>query len=455
MDKVYGAFISFKNSGNDSKPTEDREIARKLYTALKAHDVEPFYSNVTLQNLGEAVFKNSINEALDKAVVLIVLGTQLSYLESPWVKYEWDSFQTDILNGVKKNAVIITYTKNTVPTKLPRILRSYQNFQIGIDPLNKVVEFVCNYISNNSGKPSTPAITAAPDLHGKPGQKSAYNSDYGNEFQRLKIQAEHTLESDMKAISYIKDKIQRNELTVLDVGAAYGLVADSRFGNDEQVRSIICIDNNKNVIDRGKEMVKNDKIHFEVIDIEADDFEWNMDTLFRELNLESVDIIYSALTLLHLKDPLKALRRLRKYLRKDGFILVRGSDDGCKMAYPDENGLMRNIIEQYMLVNGVSDRMNGRKIYTQLVDSGFNDVRMFSEMHDLSGYDFDQRTTLFAESFAHRIDECQLQLDKNPDDLNARNAYDWMRTALELFEDEFHQKDFWYAEYDFIGVGRK
>jgi hypothetical protein len=108
-----------------------------------------------------------------------------------------------------------------------------------------------------------------------------------------------------------------------------------------------------------------------------------------------------------------------------------------------------------MLVNGVSDRMNGRKIYTQLVNSGFCDVRMFSEMRDLSCFDFDQRTALFEDSFSYRIDEYRKQLDKNPDDLNARNAYDWMRTALELFEGEFHQKDFWYAEYDFIGVGRK
>jgi SAM-dependent methyltransferase len=454
MDKAYGAFISFKNSGNDGKPTEDKEIAEKLYTTLKSQKVESFYSNVTLQNLGEAIFKDSINEALDKAVVLIALGTQLSYMESPWVKYEWDSFHTDILNDMKKNAMIITYTKNITPTQLPRNLRSYQNFQIDIDPLDKVVEFVCNYISNNCEKPPlTP--TTAPVLKGQLRQKSVYQSDYGNEFHRLKIQAEHTFECDMKAINYIKNKIQRNGLTMLDVGSAYGFVADSRFGNDEQFRSIICIDNNKNVIVRGKKMVKNNKIRFEVIDVEADDFEQNMDMLFEELSLESVDIIYSALTLLHLKDPLKVLRRLRKYLRKDGFILVRGSDDGCKMAYPDENSLMRNIIEQYMLVNGVSDRMNGRKIYAQLVNSGFCDVRMFSEMRDLSGFDFDQRAALFKESFSHRIDECRLQLDKTPDDLNALNAYDWMQTALALFENQFHQKDFWYAEYDFIGVGRK
>jgi SAM-dependent methyltransferase len=455
MDKAYGAFISFKNSGDNGKLTEDREIAEKLYTVLKARDVEPFYSNVTLQNLGEAVYKDSINEALDKAVVLVALGTQSSYLESPWVRYEWDSFQTDILNGVKKNAMIITYTKDIAPTKLPRSLRSYQNFQIGIDPLDKVVEFICNYISNNREKPSIPSLTIAPALQGKPGQKSVYQSDYGNEYHRLKIQAENTLGFDMKAIGYIKDKIQGDGLAVLDVGSAYGLVADSRFGKDEQFRSIICIDNNKNVIARGKEMVKNSKIRFEVIDIEADDFERNMDALFEELGLEAVDLIYSALTLLHLKDPSKVLRRLRKYLRKDGFIMVRGSDDGCKIAYPDENNLMRNIIEQYMLVNGVSDRMNGRKLYTQLVNSGFSDVRVFSEMRDLSSYDFDQRAALFEESFSHRIDECRIQLDKNPGDLNARNAYDWMQTALELFEDEFHQKDFWYAEYDFIGVGRK
>ena len=454
-----GVFISFKNSDN-GVPTEDREIGKALWSELKLNDIESFYSNVSLQQFGDAVYKESIETALDKAIVFVVIGTKLDFLNSPWVQYERERFHTSILNGTKKNGVLLSYTKDIAPSELPGNLQIYQNFAIGRDPVERIVEFIKNYLAKYSQDEQTDqtiGIAAQPSPSPWGGQrgKSVYDSEFGNELNRLRIQAENSYSTDKIALDYLKTKLPERPVSVLDVGSAYGFVAESRFGQDPHFDKVLCIDSNEKVIEDARRMNANDKLSFSVLDVESARLEQDLEALLEAHGLTSIDVVYSALTIHHLKDPLKVLRRLRKYMTRGGYVFLRGSDDGSKLDYPDEKQLMRAIIDRTMSAPGVSDRLNGRKIYSQLVDSGFDDIRIFSSMRDLSGLDFDAREALFQESFAYRIDYFAKQCAAHPEDFEARESWEWMRTALELFEDEFHKKNFWYSEFDFIGIGRK
>ena len=171
-------------------------------------------------------------------------------------------------------------------------------------------------------------------------------------------------------------------------------------------------------------------------------------------HIPRVHIIYSALTLHHLKNPDRVLRRLRKCMDRGSYIILRGSDDGSKLCYP-KSDLMESIIQKTMEARGVSDRINGRKIYTQLVKDGFRSVKMFSNMKDLSCFSFDEREALFQESFSYRINYFKRALERDPGDPETKKNYQWMRDALDEFENQFFQSDFWYCEYDYVGIGRK
>ena len=116
---------------------------------------------------------------------------------------------------------------------------------------------------------------------------------------------------------------------------------------------------------------------------------------------------------------------------------------------------MQSIIEKTLAIPGISDHLNGRKLYSQLIDSGFNDVRIFSMMRDFSAIEFEDREALFEECFAYRINYLKKECIAHPNDLDAESAYNWMVTALALFENEFYKKNFWYSECDFVGIGRK
>lgn len=58
------------------------------------HGISIFFSDESLTSLGTTHYKEAIDEALDSAEILIVVGTALKNITSSWVKYEWDRVQS-------------------------------------------------------------------------------------------------------------------------------------------------------------------------------------------------------------------------------------------------------------------------------------------------------------------------------------------------------------------------
>ena len=139
---MYDIFISFKNTDENGMRTEDSFVAEQLYDSFKAQGFKVFYSNKVLNELGAAAYKNAIEYALEKSQVLISIATSVGYLTSQWVSYERESFHNDILSGRKKRACIVPFMKNISGLDVPRSLRNYQTFQIGVNSNGEVVDFV-------------------------------------------------------------------------------------------------------------------------------------------------------------------------------------------------------------------------------------------------------------------------------------------------------------------------
>ena len=283
---------------------------------------------------------------------------------------------------------------------------------------------------------------------------TAYSSTYADEEARLALQAKNTAESDRMALDLLREQGgMREHMTVLDVGCAYGHVTRNRFAPLDCVDRIIGVDANAEAIERARELHADvPKMSFEVIDLEDDGMEERLrDILSGRGAGDGADIIYSSLTLHHLSDPVMVLRALRRLLAPGGHIIVRGSDDGSKMCYPG-TALMEWIIDKSMSVRGVSDRMNGRKLFGQLTEAGYGNIRILSNMRDTSALDEDERAELFKESFAYRIDYFEKECERNPSDIRLRNECEDMRTALQQLERRFNERGFWYCEHDYVAV---
>ena len=228
-----------------------------------------------------------------------------------------------------------------------------------------------------------------------------------------------------------------------------------RFGGkaDREIH-LLGIDRSAACIEKAKANNREPYFSFDTADMEAPDFEGRMEALMQDAGIPAFDIIFSSLVIHHLKDPVSALRRLRKFLRRGGYIIVRGSDDGSVLAYGDD-GLVQKIIDKHLSTPGISDRHNGRKLYRQLYSSGYKQIRAFPFVKDLTGKSFDERMDIFDERFAYRINYVQNLLAKDPDSLTLVNEVRWMEYALKKLEDLFGDESFWYQEVDFVYVAQK
>lgn len=446
---AYDAFISFKNNDATGQRTADSRIAEALYARFKDTGINVFFSNVTLFEFGETAYKDAIEHAIIDARVMVVIGTSLEYLTSTWVKYEWSSFHEEILSGDKPGGTIVPYLSQSITrAERPMALRNFESFAIETTPVDQVVAFVLSALGRKTEAKA--AVKRDPSA-----RDSTYDPSAHRELRRLRTQAENTRPADMPAIEYALSQIPEKTVYVLDAGCAYGYVTFDRFGGmaDREIH-LLGIDRSAACIEKAKANNREPYFSFDTADMEAPDFEERMEALMQDAGIPAFDIIFSSLVIHHLKDPVSALRRLRKFLRRGGFIILRGSDDGSVLAYGD-NGLVQKIIDKHLSTPGISDRHNGRKLYRQLYSSGYKQIRAFPYVKDLTGKSFDERMDIFDERFAYRINYVQNLLAKDPDSLTLVNEVRWMEYALKKLEDLFGDESFWYQEVDFVYVAQK
>ena len=455
-------FISFKNSDFSGNRTKDSEIAQNLYDELTARGISAFYSNASLMSLGQSVYKRAIDEALECAKVLIIVSSCPEFLNSEWVKYEWESFHSDILSGMKKNSQIIPYLGDISRENTPRSLRDFQTFSINSHSVSVVADFAANALAAANGTATTSHGAASStidraSLHDggvKKIRKSLYTSDGDREYDRLMVQSKNTHACDMAVLNKLISKIDKGgkPLWILDLGCAYNFVGNMRFGKMENVR-VLGIDISDKCLDYAQKTSDPEKFVFRKIDLEDMFFEETMRDTMIELGIESFDIMFGALLLLHLKKPVTVLKRLRKFLSHDGYMILRGSDDGSVLAVNDD-GLIKKIVDKCNTTVGFSDRQNGRKLYNQLVSAGYIDVKVETFIKDRSGKDIDERDEIFFERFSYRINNFNKILKADPNNESKRNDFLFMKYALEELEEMFSNQDFWYCEHDFIAYGR-
>ena len=120
----YDIFICYKESDDNGARTIDSVIAQELYDKLQQDHYRVFFSRQTLKTVPGTTYEPYIYAALESSKVMIVIGSQRKFLESPWVKNEWNRFLAQIQRGAKK--LLIPAYKGMSPYDLPDELGPFQ-----------------------------------------------------------------------------------------------------------------------------------------------------------------------------------------------------------------------------------------------------------------------------------------------------------------------------------------
>jgi hypothetical protein len=127
-----------------SSKSADYQYVLPLYDFLISHGKKVFFSQETLPMMGNADYREEIDKAIDQAKHMIVVGSSIENIQSPWVKDEWGAFINEKRSGRKVGSNLITVIVGPIDIEdLPLSLR--MNEVITFDPEN--FSAILNYLN--------------------------------------------------------------------------------------------------------------------------------------------------------------------------------------------------------------------------------------------------------------------------------------------------------------------
>lgn len=127
-EEPYDVFISYKRQDN-GVPTNDSEVARRLYDKFSSWGLKCFLAQKTLheERFGEA-FEPIIYSALmsAKIFILVCASPEKEYLNSPWVKSEWMRFKKRVETSKEKLLLIPVLEGGFKVDRIPTALKKFE-----------------------------------------------------------------------------------------------------------------------------------------------------------------------------------------------------------------------------------------------------------------------------------------------------------------------------------------
>ena len=431
--KYRDVFISYRRS-------DGLYPAYLLYDNLMDNHYSVFFDKKSMK-AGE--FPTQIKEAINHCKDFILLVTPDLFSKRIFKKGDWCKKEIETALSRKDINILLIFTEDIVfPKKLPKEIDDIRNYQSEtIKDVNDLDELQTRLFAKY--------LKSSPTSFDNRDRCSIYDLDFGKERERLVSQGGRYDEQTQKILD---EYLTGDKYIALDVGCAQGYTTTQTY-RKAKYKKVIGIDINEQGIKEAIKDAPSKKYSYYPLDVEREDFVEEMKKIMDKEGIKGFDVISCFLVLHHLKDGQKAIKELKKLLNKGGMIIIRGSDDGTKISYGDD-GLIEKIINSTYQIDGLSDRHNGRKLFTWVVDAGFSNVRMHTSVTDTSNMTYEEKQGLFQVSFGYRINYFKKQLEMHNDDESLKEFKD-MENMLTKLESVFARNDFWYSLNRYVCVGFK
>ena len=157
-----------------------------------------------------------------------------------------------------------------------------------------------------------------------------FDTDY--EIERLNAQEELLWKAQQRIYdSFLNGK----DMVILDIGCSDGFKTVREFDRDN-VKKVLALDYAAEAVAKAKANCGSEKFCFEMGNVEDADFEDRLIDLMKKHDIEAFDVVHLSLVVLHLKDPVRVLSILKKYIGKGGRIVIVEADDDKAVLSPDD-----------------------------------------------------------------------------------------------------------------------
>lgn len=231
-------------------------------------------------------------------------------------------------------------------------------------------------------------------------------------------------------------------IRVLDAGCFDGFNTHLKFAPYRGVARVVGIDPSRAAIESARKRYGSER--FEFVESSFEDY---------AARDGSFDVVYLSHALQHFDDPARALAKVRRLLAPGGFVIVKTTDDGAKVSYPDPDKAMRGLFdlyERHVLPEtpwtAHTDRYFGRKCYTLLKRAGFASVAIAAFSDNTAGKTPGERRALFERCAYFR---------RNAPEGSDPSVVREIREAVERFERLFERDDYFFSTTSYVAIGQK
>lgn len=258
-----------------------------------------------------------------------------------------------------------------------------------------------------------------------------FDTDY--EIERLNAQEELLWKAQLPFYSGF---LNGKDMMILDIGCSDGYKTVKEFDRDN-VRKVLALDSAPEAVSKAKANCGNEKFCFEMGNVEDADFEDRLIDLMKKYDIEAFDIVHLSLVVLHLKDPVRVLSILKKYIGKGGRIVIVEADDDKAALSPDDyylrkyNSLLK--IDPYM-----GNRECANNMYIWLNQAGYHNIK--DSYAFVQSGDMETKKVMFDIYFSSLpVDFEDLCID-DPSNEDYRMAKDWLDENIDdIYEYLLHE----------------
>lgn len=257
--------------------------------------------------------------------------------------------------------------------------------------------------------------------------------------ERERLAVQNRLLSSLEAPALEKIFFKKSNLCVLDIGCNDGNKTVSRFSSPS-VSKVIGLEYNAELAEAAQEKYGDGKYAFYCADVENAAFSEQLSALAAENGAAGFDLIYLSFVLMHLRDPQRLLKTLRRFLKPDGLLFIVETNDGASSLTPDKNGLLAdflNILRQDMYAG---NRNVGEKLPELLTACGYGNITVWSEKISASEGEVELKKDIFKTFFSYLPDDVAILTSEYPKNAEYRAWSAWLdnsfATLKQLVESE-------------------
>lgn len=425
-DIIYDVFISYEH--------ESKTIADKICANLEKNSIRCWYAPRDV--IGD--YASSIVNAINKSKIFILILSSMSS-KSPHVLNEIEIAYKLILEG--KIQIIPFKVDNE---EMSQAMEYYVKRLHWIDAVSTSVDEAINELI---GKVK-PLLNIPEESLENEHKKVRFSNKYfeeTDEKEKRRLLTQTKIMSKFDLPIYNKIISGKENLVVLDVGSNDGRTIMDRLGNKDEVVKIIGLECNEQTVTRANISLAGTKAKLYTCDIEDEDFPEKLHTIMIENQITSFDIIHLSMIILHLKNPFKVLKNLRRVLKPGGLFYIMDIDDGFNIAYPDENKEFERVIKICNYLDSSGYRQSGRQIYSYLKKIGLQKITLEKQGINTIGMNYEERDALFNMYFSFIPEDFKIMATKSKLSKSEKEDLDWLLENYDCLEEKFHSDGFFFT----------